>query len=252
MFSLTWQTLPTIFNAPKPLFYGRRQILSAYLKKRYQPSKSLTPTAAEVTSCMVTRSSKQNCWPLAAVGQRPCSTTGTMENPRMGRDEKCQALLSKGKGYQARMDRVLTEPGEPEAKTRQTGSLWDQPLKVTRAPIQNTEWFRCLLPPRLTIGTNLHVCMHTLKCASQGTGLAAVPGESAPGFCSLDRRVCGALRDWGSSHQSTHTGTSAPHPQVLQTGSEKPPGFYPLDLESTWHPRGWVNDDHKGLASPAS
>lgn len=30
----------------------------------------------------------------------------------MRREEKCQALLLKGKGYQARTERVLTEPEE--------------------------------------------------------------------------------------------------------------------------------------------
>lgn len=30
----------------------------------------------------------------------------TMDNPEVGREEKCKALLSKGKGYPARMARV--------------------------------------------------------------------------------------------------------------------------------------------------
>lgn len=124
MFSFTWQTLPTVFSVPKTSFlWQKTNHICISEKKHYQPSNSLIPTATEVTSCMVMHSSKQNRWPLAALRQQSCSRTDIMENPKMRREEKCQALLLKATGCQPRMDRVLTEP-EESAKGAKDKKNW--------------------------------------------------------------------------------------------------------------------------------
>lgn len=157
MFSLTWQTLPTVFSVPKTSFlWQKTNHICISEKKHDQPSNSLIQTAVEVTSRMVMHSSKQNRWPLAALRQQSCSRTDIMENPKMRREEKCQALLLKATGYQPRMDRVLTEPEESAkgAEDKKNWSLWDQPVKVARALIQNMKWLRHLWPP------HTHTCIY--------------------------------------------------------------------------------------------
>lgn len=127
----------------------------------------------------------------------------------MRREEKCQALLLKATGYQPRMDRVLTEPesakGAKDKKnwismgpTRKGAKSSDTKHEVTQAFVASS-----------------YTYMHILKRAPQCTGPAAVPDESIQGICTLDYRVCGALKDWGYSHPSKDIGTSACHHQVL-------------------------------------
>lgn len=198
---------------------------------------------------------RQSRWPLAAPRQQSRSRTNTMENPKTRREEKSQALLLKGKGFPARMDGVLTEPEEPAKGDRdKTGSLWDQPLKVVRAPIQSMKWFRCLSPPQLNRDWHLRVDAYSKK-ASQCTGLAPVPEESVHWT-----RGCGGLWKSGDIHIYPKTEQLSPSPPRSPACAWKPTynpaistaGFGEHSGSKRLSSMQRLNDYHKGLQNSAS